>query len=75
MSAHDVFATAGRLGQPLTGEVVIDAHGHLGHGPDFPIFRPTAGALVASMDRRGIQFTCVSSIQAIFGDAFLHAFP
>jgi hypothetical protein len=41
MSAPDVFATAGRLGQPLTGEVVIDAHGHLGHGPDFPIIRPT----------------------------------
>jgi predicted TIM-barrel fold metal-dependent hydrolase len=69
MSAQDVFATAGRFGQPLTGEVVIDAHGHLGHGPDFPIIRPTAEALVASMDRLGIQFTCVSSIQAIFGDA------
>ncbi|MCW5550196.1 MAG: amidohydrolase family protein [Opitutaceae bacterium] len=69
MNSHDVFATAGRLGRPVSGEVLIDAHGHLGHGPDFPIIRPTAEALVASMDRLGIQFTCISSIQAIFGDA------
>lgn len=69
MNAPDHFQTAGRLGQPLRGEVVIDTHGHLGHGPDFPIVRPTAAALVASMDRMGIQLTCISSIPAIFGDA------
>lgn len=69
MSAPDLFQTAGRLGRPVTGEVLIDAHGHLGHGPDFPIVRPTAEALIASMDRLGIRLTCVSSIPAIFGDA------
>ncbi len=69
MNAPDHFQTAGRLGQPLHGEVVIDTHGHLGHSPDFPIVRSTAAALVASMDRLGIQFTCISSIPAIFGDA------
>jgi len=68
MSA-DQFATAGRAGRPVTGETVIDVHAHFGHGPDFPIVRPTARALVASMDRLGIQMSCVSSIQAIFGDA------
>jgi len=69
MSAPDLFQTAGRLGRPIAGEVLIDTHAHFGHGPDFPILRPTAQALVASMDRLGIQFSCVSSIQAIFGDA------
>ena len=69
MNATDHFQTAGRLGQPIRGEVIIDAHGHLGHGPDFPIVRPNAATLVANMDRLGIQFTCISSIQAIFGDA------
>ncbi len=69
MSAPDHFQTAGRLGQAICGEVIIDAHGHLGHSPDFPIVRPTAAALVASMDRLGIQLTCISSIQAIHGDA------
>lgn len=69
MNAPDHFQTAGRLGQPLHDEVVIDTHGHLGHSPDFPIARSTAAALVASMDRQGIQLTCISSIQAIHGDA------
>lgn len=69
MSAPDIFADAGRAGRPITGEVVIDAHAHFGHGPDFPIIRPTAESLVASMDRLGIQLSCVSSIPAIFGDA------
>lgn len=66
---HDVFHAAARAGQRITGEVLIDAHAHFGHGPDFPILHPTAKSLVASMDRLGIQLSCVSSIQAIFGDA------
>lgn len=69
MNPPDNFARAGRLGRPIAGEVLIDAHAHLGHGPDFPIIRPTAAALVASMDRLGIQLSCVSAIPAIFGDA------
>jgi len=69
MSAPDVFQAAGRAGRPIAGELVIDAHAHFGHGPDFPIIRPTAQAVVASMDRLGIRMTCVSSIPAIFGDA------
>lgn len=68
MNAPDKFAAAGCAGAALRDELIIDAHGHLGHGPDFPIIRPTA-ALVASMDRLGIALTCVSSITAIFGDA------
>lgn len=66
---RDAFEVAGRAGRPIAGEVLIDAHAHFGHGPDFPIIRPTANSLVASMDRLGIQLSCVSSIQAIFGDA------
>ena len=69
MNAPDKFAAAGRAGVALRDELIIDAHGHLGHGPDFPIIRPTAAALVTSMDRLGIRTTCVSSIPAIFGDA------
>ena len=69
MKAPDAWAEAGRAGRPITGELVIDAHAHFGHGPDFPIVRPTAEALIASMDRLGIRCSGVSSIPAIFGDA------
>jgi hypothetical protein len=69
MNTPDLFHAAGRLGRPLAGEVLIDAHAHLGHSPDFPIIRSTPAALLASMDRLGIQLTCLSSIQAIHGDA------
>lgn len=65
----DWMTEAGRAGRPLTGELVIDAHTHFGHGPDFPIVRPTPEALLSSMDRLGIQLSCVSAIPAIFGDA------
>lgn len=69
MNPPDNFSRAGRLGRSIAGEVLIDAHAHLGHGPDFPIIRPSAAALVASMDRLGVQLSCVSAIPAIFGDA------
>jgi predicted TIM-barrel fold metal-dependent hydrolase len=57
------------LGRKIVGELIIDAHGHVGHGPDFPLIRPTAASMVASMDRLGVQVTAMSSIPAIFGDA------
>ena len=69
MSEPDIFQNAGRAGQPLQDVMLIDAHCHFGHGPDFPIIRPTAASLVASMDRLGVLLSCVSSIPAIFGDA------
>lgn len=69
MKTFDLFQTAGRAGQAIRDEVLIDTHTHFGHGPDFPILRPTPRSLVESMDRLGIQLSCVSSIQAIFGDA------
>jgi hypothetical protein len=69
MNVPDKFAAAGRAGVAVRDELIIDAHGHLGHGPDFPVIRPTAETLVAAMDRQGVRLTCVSSIPAIFGDA------
>lgn len=69
MSTVDPFFAAGRAGQPVTGELLIDAHAHLGQSCDFPVIRPYADSLVASMDRLGIQMSCVSSLPAIFGDA------
>ena len=42
MNAPDAFQAAGRSGRPIMGELLIDAHAHFGHGPDFPIIRPTA---------------------------------
>lgn len=65
----DPFFAAARSGRPVEGRQVIDSHTHLGHGPDFPLIRPTPEALVASMDRLGIAFSCVSAIPAIYGDA------
>jgi predicted TIM-barrel fold metal-dependent hydrolase len=69
MSAPDNFQTSGRAGRAIEDTMLIDAHAHFGHGPDFPIIRPTPKALVESMNRLGVLLSCVSSIPAIFGDA------
>ena len=50
------------------GYQVIDAHAHLGRCPDIHAACGDAKGLLASMDRIGIQTTCLSSFQALGGN-------
>lgn len=59
----------GLTGSPLEGEVVIDAHMHIGKFYNFLIPRSEAGDLMASARRIGIQRMYGSSIVALRGDA------
>jgi uncharacterized protein len=59
----------GLTGSPLEGEVVIDAHMHIGKFHNFLIPRSEASDLIASAGRIGIQRMYGSSIVALRGDA------
>lgn len=65
----DQFALRARQGLPIDHCRVIDAHGHLGGLPSFPLVDDSLASVVASMDRLGIDLFCVSAMPAIFGDA------
>jgi predicted TIM-barrel fold metal-dependent hydrolase len=58
----------GRLGLPLAGHLVIDAHGHLGTYGAFDIPASTPEAIVAIMDRIGVRALCASHLMALVGD-------
>jgi hypothetical protein len=57
-----------RRGIPLTDLHIIDAHAHLGRCPIIHAAYGDAEGIIASMDRIGIQTTCLSSFQALGGD-------
>jgi uncharacterized protein len=59
----------GLTGSPLDGEVVIDAHMHIGKFHNFLIPRSETGDVIASAGRIGIQRMYGSSIVALRGDA------
>lgn len=69
MIEPDLFEEKGFAGKPIDHCLVIDAHGHLGEEPTFPIVAGTPESIVGSMDRMGIDVFCVSSYAAVFGDA------
>jgi predicted TIM-barrel fold metal-dependent hydrolase len=69
MPDGDLFTQKARAGLPIDHCLVIDAHGHLGDLPSFPLVDTSFEAVVASMDRLGIDLFCVSAMPAIFGDA------
>lgn len=54
-----------RRGEPLTDIGIIDLHGHLGR-VDFPRPDPTADALVAVMDRLGVESIVVSHTRCLY---------
>jgi predicted TIM-barrel fold metal-dependent hydrolase len=56
-----------RQGQPL-GELVIDAHGHLGAWPQFYIPRTDPASLVEVMDRCGVRAIAISGMLSIGPD-------
>ena len=68
MTAMLTIQDRAALGLPLTSLPVIDAHAHLGPFPMIHAPFADASGLLASMDRIGIQTTCVSSSYAICAD-------
>lgn len=71
MIGCDYFEQQAFAGKPLTDAVVVDAHGHLGEDLAIPIVDTSFAALVATMDRIGVDVACVSSIPAIYGQSTL----
>lgn len=63
------LVTHGLMGSTLAGELVIDAHMHLGKYYNFLVPRPSHVDLLASATRIGIQRIYGSSLLAIRGDA------
>jgi len=69
MSKPGDLQQAGLAGSTLAGEVVIDAHMHIGKFYNFLIPRSEANFLIASAERIGIQKMYGSSTVALRGDA------
>lgn len=60
---------AGRMGQRLDGEVVLDAHAHMGsHFNYYPLPDATVEDLVGEMDRLGVQRSIVFSFAGVNSD-------
>lgn len=55
-----------RKGEPVSGEIVIDAHGHNGV-PDGVISYATPHGMVVMMDRFGVDVACISILPRIVG--------
>ena len=68
MTGQGTFEALGLNGSALAGELVIDAHMHIGTYYNFLVPRPALADLVASARRIGIRHMYGSSLQAIRGD-------
>lgn len=62
----DPFLEAGFAGRPIDHCLVVDAHGHLGENPRFPIIDTTVETQIAAMDRMGIDIFYASAIPGLF---------
>lgn len=62
-----MIEAAVRNGRPL-GVFVFDCHGHYGSWLDFPVYQNSAGEMLAVMDRIGIDWLAVSSLDACYCD-------
>lgn len=67
-SASLTLREAALRGEPLTGTFVVNNHSHLGMYYGFAQPAPDADSLVRTMDRVGIDQTCVFSSLAITAD-------
>lgn len=56
-------------GVPITNELVIDSHCHMGYWANFNVPRADAAGMVAAMDRLGIR-ACVAAHHASIGPDF-----
>ena len=68
MVREQPLARAARLGRDLAGELVIDAHAHLGVLRDYHVPRPEPGSLVSYMDRYGIDVACIFAFAGVMSD-------
>lgn len=62
------FSQVARQGLALAGELVIDAHAHLGVIEDYHVPWPEAADLVAYMDRYGIARACIFAFAGVGSD-------
>lgn len=69
MIGCDYFEQQAFAGAPLTDAVVVDAHAHLGDNQAFAFVDTSFEAVIATMDRVGVDVACVSSIPAIYGQS------
>ena len=67
-AATSKFAKAVASGEPLKGELIIDAHAHMGLWFNFHIPASDDGAMVATMDRLGVDMCVCSPHRAIGPD-------
>jgi predicted TIM-barrel fold metal-dependent hydrolase len=56
------------MGLAVAGELVIDAHAHLGVLKDYFVPQPDASRLVAYMDRYGIDTACIFAFAGVGSD-------
>ena len=68
MVGRSALAESARLGRALTGELVIDAHAHLGVLRDYFVPQPGADRLVPYMDRYGIDQSCIFGFAGVMSD-------
>ena len=65
----DAFARACRLGEALRGELVIDAHAHMGPWHNFRVPHGDPAGMVARMDQLGVSL-CISSPHVAIGPCY-----
>lgn len=68
MSEACPFRTKALRGEPINDCRIIDIHGHFGHEGWFDIPAGTPEAVIAVMDRVGIDMLCVSHLLSLRGD-------
>ncbi len=69
----DTIMQAARRGLPFSGELLIDAHCHYGSHHSTVVPYNTNEAIIAEMDRIGVQKACFSTLEiGIVGDNDLH---
>lgn len=66
---EDAFVEYGRAGKPVSDYFVIDAHTHIGSCHGISILDSSIDALIAQMDRLGIDLAYVSGLPAVMGVA------
>lgn len=59
---------AARAGSPLTDTLLVSCHAHLGLGWNHDMYGSDADTMVATMDRLGIDVSCVSGSRALGPD-------
>ncbi len=62
------FAATGRCGLPIRGELVIDAHTHMGLSEHYYVPHAEATGLLATMDRYGIGRACTFAFAGVSSD-------